>query len=1432
MISLLFRYFIISVAFLISINTFGQLTANFTANKTDGCGVLGGVVFTDQSTGNPTDWLWDFGNGNTSVLQNPTANFSNPGSYSIKLTVSLGGTSNSVIKTNYITVYRNPESKFSAAPASGCVPLTVNFTDNSTSADGIINQWLWDFNDGSPSSGLKKPAHTYTNVASYNVSLKVTDNNGCSNTKIENGFVQPNPRPSARISTLNSRSSCTAPYTVNFISNSLGQNLQYLWTFGDGGSSTQANPSHTYNALGVYNVSLRVIDQSGCSDSITRVGYITVKAVEAKFDFVADSICKGDSIQLLNNSVNATNFQWSFGDGRTSTSSLPTVVFNNAGTYQIKLRASRGSACVDEITKTFYVDSVKAAFNISPIFSCEDSTYVTFTNQSYGSDSTHWILGNRIYKNANSITFFDRNGIFADTLIAVSKIGCIDTVARADRTVSITEINITSNSFGGCIPHRNFITANVKSASPILSYFWEFGDNGSFGTSTNRDTVSYLHTVDTAFNLYVTILDSNGCEAHDTLNIGAGTPPSYSFEQLEDTICASDSLRAVIIFDKPQMGIFDLEDKVLGDVLKARLLGDTLVIFNFLRTGLTEIDLTFTYNGCIKDTSIEVYVNGPIIYTIRDSINCLDKKTHYFSAITRDFDRFYWDFGDGSAIDSTSITPTHTYPSKDTSYSVTLTLFNDSSGCSFISEITTRIDKTVPKINTTRTNTCVPFNYTLFPALPSDVDNFFWIFGNDTLTGDSLNLKMDSAGTHFVQIIAESEYGCIYSPSINIVGYDFKASFIADTTSFCDPSRVIFTSITTSNTFITSNVWNFGNGDTSIQNIDTTNYNIEGYYDVTLTTADLNGCISTTTKNSYIRFFRNIPRFSSNNRTACVGEIIPFVNNSIGDSLTFLWDLGNGQTSTSTNASTIYTAPGTYDVSLKSNNPLGCEEVWVLPNYITVEAAPVADFTSDTSVSSCYPLPVNFTNTSTPMNEIVFNRWNFGDNTPISQFQDAFHNYTSVGNYDVTLIVGTNAGCKDTISKVAYIQTNGPQASINFYPDSICINESITFESINPSSVSDFIWDFGDGASSKESPVSHRYTDKAGPTIITLILSDTTGECVIGIKDTVYIKEMIALIGVTDTSGCEPLVVDFIDNSQNTSKSIWKLFDGTTSNQSTFSKTFSAGNYPVQLITEGLGCFDTTLVNLQVFAKPTIEISSDTVLCEGDSVQLFGNGAQFYNWVPSSGLNNPTTANPIASPNKSTAYQLTITDTNNCQSVDSLSLTVYNKPVIELEPDSLIYLGEEITIVKENNRANVTYTWKPPTGLNCTDCTNPVAKPLKSTWYYLTTNDKEGCFNFTDSIYIEVIDGFSAELPTAFTPNGDGNNDLIYLKGWGIKELLIYQIYNRWGELVFETNDLKTGWDGNYKNQPQAMDTYIYIIKALGYNDQIIEKKGNITLLR
>jgi len=247
-------------------------TANFSASPTSGCPTLA-VNFTDQSTGDITDWSWDFGDGSTSTLQNPIHDYTAPGSYTVSLTVTGPGGSDTNTKTNYITVTDgNMTADFSGTPTSGDAPLTVAFTDQSS---GDISTWNWDFGDGG-SSTAQSPSYTYNTAGTYTVSLSISNACGSDVMTKTDYITVTQPTCNAPVADFSATPlSGDAPLLVDFTDNSTNSPTSWSWDFGDGGSSTAQNPSYTYNNAGTYTVSMTATNDCG-SDTQTKVDYITV----------------------------------------------------------------------------------------------------------------------------------------------------------------------------------------------------------------------------------------------------------------------------------------------------------------------------------------------------------------------------------------------------------------------------------------------------------------------------------------------------------------------------------------------------------------------------------------------------------------------------------------------------------------------------------------------------------------------------------------------------------------------------------------------------------------------------------------------------------------------------------------------------------------------------------------------------------------------------------------------------------------------------------------------------------------------------------------------------------------------------------------------------------------------------------------------------
>jgi PKD repeat protein len=329
-------------------------TAAFSANVTECCAPLA-VNFTDESTkgsNNITEWYWEFGDGGTSNLTNPSHTYA-AGTYNVTLTVTdKHGCSGTKTEENYITANQGPTADFSANATSCCDPLAVQFTDESTKGSNNITDWFWDFGDGTNSTD-QHPIHIYT-TGTYNVTLTVTDKHGCSGTKTEENYITANEGPTAAFSA--NVTECCAPLAVNFTDESTkGSNniTEWYWEFGDGGTSNLTNPSHTY-AAGTYNVTLTVTDKHGCSDNETKA--VTIYGKPTATASSNSPVIQGATIELYGGPDCMVSYNWTGPGGWTSdvrNPTRPTATTGMAGTYTLIVTDSNG--CTDDATTNVVV---------------------------------------------------------------------------------------------------------------------------------------------------------------------------------------------------------------------------------------------------------------------------------------------------------------------------------------------------------------------------------------------------------------------------------------------------------------------------------------------------------------------------------------------------------------------------------------------------------------------------------------------------------------------------------------------------------------------------------------------------------------------------------------------------------------------------------------------------------------------------------------------------------------------------------------------------------------------------------------------------------------------------------------------------------------------------------------------------------------------
>jgi PKD repeat protein len=328
------------------------VVADFVAGPTNGLAPLA-VSFTNLSSG-ATSYSWDFGDGNTSTATNPANTYSNAGNYTVTLTAMGAGGTNSLIRSNYVVLTNQPPpvvADFVGDPTNGAAPLTVSFTNLSSGATG----YSWDFGDGNTSTAAN-PANTYSNAGSYTVTLMAMGVGGTNSLTRSNYIVVTNPPPPVLADFVGDPTNGAAPLTVSFTNLSSGA-TSYSWDFGDGNTSTAANPANTYSNAGSYTVTLTA-GGAGGTNSLTRSNYIVVTNPPPPVlaDFVGDPTNGAAplTVSFTNLSSGAASYSWDFGDGNTSTAANPANTYSNAGSYTVTLTAI-GAGGTNNLTRSNYV---------------------------------------------------------------------------------------------------------------------------------------------------------------------------------------------------------------------------------------------------------------------------------------------------------------------------------------------------------------------------------------------------------------------------------------------------------------------------------------------------------------------------------------------------------------------------------------------------------------------------------------------------------------------------------------------------------------------------------------------------------------------------------------------------------------------------------------------------------------------------------------------------------------------------------------------------------------------------------------------------------------------------------------------------------------------------------------------------------------------
>ncbi|MCE7040199.1 gliding motility-associated C-terminal domain-containing protein [Dyadobacter sp. CY312] len=270
-------------------------------------------------------------------------------------------------------------------------------------------------------------------------------------------------------------------------------------------------------------------------------------------------------------------------------------------------------------------------------------------------------------------------------------------------------------------------------------------------------------------------------------------------------------------------------------------------------------------------------------------------------------------------------------------------------------------------------------------------------------------------------------------------------------------------------------------------------------------------------------------------------------------------------------------------------------------------------------------------------------------------------------------------------------------------------------------------------------------------------------------------------------------------------------------------------------VKDAIGCISARDVVIFPVETITVQTVGDTTVCEGQSVPLFtSSNATSFSWLPATDLDDASVKDPIATPNTTTEYIITA-DKDGCVVKDTVRITVIPTINLIVTPDTEIESEVPFQLEAHANPTDgnsvLSYRWSPPTGLNDQLIQNPVATLLSNQTYTVRGTSVDGCFAEA-RVKLTVIPPDWINIPTAFSPNGDGKNDILNLYTKGISDFHYFKIYNRWGQLVFHTTQIEVGWDGRFKGAEPVSGVYTYELMGTTSKGKIIKKEGSVLLLR
>ena len=1111
--------------------------------------------FTDESIANwntnITGWYWQFGDGTVSYESNPTHDYAFTGDYNVSLTVNTPDCSSST--SQFVTINPNPTVEAQASVMSGCSPLDVAFSANTSLASEIA----WDINgDISADASLTTVLETAIGgPALHTAMVTVTSEMGCIAT--DEVTVEAFARAEANINPV-VNAGC-APYSMPVYNLSQGA-IAYEWYAN--GEFVTSNPEwngtleNMNDAIESQTIELVAHSLEGCNDTTSATIQVYPQA-DFTFELPNDTACS--PLELTMPFMDGVNsFTWNFGGGNTTDEQTPSILLENTngglmGT-SITFTGISVFGCLDSHTETVYVrPQPEAEFTSDVIEGCEPLA-ANLENISSDADSYVWDFGNGVSDDGPtaSYAFFTDGSVqtFDITLTAFDDLGCTDTDTLTVTVFPAADFTLDLGVDAACDP----LELTLPTIEGAQNVSWDFGD----GTTSAEATPNHMWTnTSGGLDSYIVTVageTEHGCSGMAVDLISVKPQPTASF--IADALNGCEPLANQFNSTSADINALTWD---FGDGIIEVGTAVNHTFENIDEDTVFAVTLTATHPLGCSDTATEmIEVFAAAEYNLTFGSDSVCSPLELTMPELAGAQNFNWNFGDGTT--SNEATPAHTwFNASNDLMTATITLeAENANGCIGTSEAIVNIKpQPVANFMVNGEEGCDPLvsqfnNYSVL------ADSYDWDFGNGETSHEEHPAHAFAAAggttTYEVTLTAHDDLGCSDTTTRDVTVHpaaDFSLNLASDTV--CSPLQLTLPTIAGAQDI----VWNFGDGTTGAGQAPTHTWENTGDDLMTATVsfeaATANGCIGGGSATVYIKPQPQAD-FIATIESGCAPLSVAFSNAST-QADAFHWDFGTGNTAVTPNAAEEFTTgadESVYQVTLTATDDLGCESLTT--REITV--FPAADFALDlTSDSVCSPLEMTL-----PVIQGAQDiTWDFGDGTT-GAGQAPSHTWANPTGELMTQTVSFTAetvnGCPGAATAQVHIK---PQPVANFSADVIEGCEPLVTTFANESTNGDtFIWNFGeagmpgivDNSATVQNAFEAADADAVSLYTITLLAIDDLG-CSDERTVTVEVSPTpVFELALDANEGCSPLALTMPEMPEAV-QTYWNFGDGSFSNEAT-----------------------------------------------------------------------------------------------------------------------------------------------------------------------------------------------------------------------------------------------------------------------------------------